>query len=284
MGNDEIAAKAKDMFDDIMTIDSHFENAGYKGDAVILGIKELAEFIRFYQPAEPFKPIMSQDEDEWKLTDGISIGYGNTPQAAKAAYDEDKAFKAGLYKVAKIPEIEVVCVPTLNQQRILEIANTHSNFLYEGNHVFSDRRLKDFCEDVVKEYRTELTQPKADVEGLKHEMTKHLIDRLDVHAKIEADHIRQTIDHLAAQGVIGVPDKSERQILCEALDRIGWNEIYAFRDELRKGQSIYEDAGGYFKRAIARLFGIVPRDEVVSYRQAAQKLIDELQAAPKKED
>lgn len=51
MGDDEIATKAKGMFNDMMTIESHFENVGYRGDTVILGIKELAEFIRFYQPA-----------------------------------------------------------------------------------------------------------------------------------------------------------------------------------------------------------------------------------------
>ena len=51
MGDDEIATKAKGMFNDMMTIERHFENAGYRGDTVILGIKELAEFIRFYQPA-----------------------------------------------------------------------------------------------------------------------------------------------------------------------------------------------------------------------------------------
>lgn len=88
-------------------------------------------------------------------------------------------------------------------------------------------------------------------------------------------------DYPAARG-FGVP-KSERQILCEALERIGWNEIKAFKDELRKGQSIYEDAGGYFKRSISRLFGIAPREEAVTYKQAAQKIIDELTAAPKKE-
>jgi len=66
---------------------------------------------------------------------------------------------------------------------------------------------------------------------------------------------------------------SERAILVNALDNMGWDEIHAFQDELRKGQSVYEDAGGYFKRAIGRLFGVAPRDEVVTYRQATQALI-----------
>ena len=73
---------------------------------------------------------------------------------------------------------------------------------------------------------------------------------------------------------------SEREVLCRALDKMGWDEIRAFQEELNKGQSIYEDAGGYFMRAIKRLFGIVPREEVVTYQQAAQKLIDEATAAP----
>lgn len=51
MGDDEIETKSRDMFNDMMTIEGHFENVGYRGDTVILGIKELAEFIRFYQPA-----------------------------------------------------------------------------------------------------------------------------------------------------------------------------------------------------------------------------------------
>lgn len=58
MGDDEIATKSRDMFKDMMTIERHFENVGYKGDTVILGINELAEFIRFYEPAEPqWQPI-----------------------------------------------------------------------------------------------------------------------------------------------------------------------------------------------------------------------------------
>jgi len=81
--------------------------------------------------------------------------------------------------------------------------------------------------------------------------------------------------HLADLRREEVEDMSERAILCRALDKMGWPEIHAFQDEFKKGQSIYEDAGGYFMRGIKRLFGIAPRDEVVTYQQAAQALIDQ---------
>jgi hypothetical protein len=70
------------------------------------------------------------------------------------------------------------------------------------------------------------------------------------------------------------PD-AERVALERALDRMGWPEIDAFRDELRKGQDVYEDAGGYFMRAIKALFGIKPRDPMLTYQEAARALIEE---------
>jgi hypothetical protein len=70
------------------------------------------------------------------------------------------------------------------------------------------------------------------------------------------------------------PDE-ERVALERALDRMGWPEIDAFRDELRKGQDVYEDAGGYFMRAIKALFGIKPRDPMLTYQEAARALIEE---------
>jgi len=134
--------------------------------------------------------------------------------------------------------------------------------------------VQDNLLDFVEENRAALANP-VDVDGLKKVFDDY---------KRENHSSGYTFDdfcnHLAAQGLVGGA-KSERQVLCEALGRIGWDEIKAFKDELRKGQSVYEDAGGYFNRAISRLFGIAPRNEVVTYRQAAQKLIDELTAAPK---
>lgn len=59
-----------------------------------------------------------------------------------------------------------------------------------------------------------------------------------------------------------------------AVDRMGWPEINAFREELRKGQDYREDAGGYMMRAIRRLFGLPPPlTEVETYQQAARAMI-----------
>lgn len=55
-------------------------------------------------------------------------------------------------------------------------------------------------------------------------------------------------------------------------DQLGWDDINRFNAELHKGQSVYEDAGGYFIRAIAALFGKKP-DPVVSYQEAARALL-----------
>lgn len=55
------------------------------------------------------------------------------------------------------------------------------------------------------------------------------------------------------------------------VERMGWPEIRAFNEELRKGQSIFEDAGGYMLRAIRRLFGLSEQtEEVVTYQRAAR--------------
>lgn len=66
----------------------------------------------------------------------------------------------------------------------------------------------------------------------------------------------------------------EREILEAAIDRMGWPEIHAFQEELRRGQDIREDAGGFMMRAIRRLFGLPsPHSEVVTYQQAARAMI-----------
>jgi hypothetical protein len=66
----------------------------------------------------------------------------------------------------------------------------------------------------------------------------------------------------------------EREILERAIDRMGWPEIRAFQAEMSKGQSIYEDAGGYFMRGLRRLFGLPQADEeVVTYQQAARAMV-----------
>lgn len=59
-------------------------------------------------------------------------------------------------------------------------------------------------------------------------------------------------------------------------ERLGWSEINAFNAELHKGQSVFEDAGGYFIRCILALFGIKkPAAKIVSYQDAARSLLAE---------
>ena len=49
--------------------------------------------------------------------------------------------------------------------------------------------------------------------------------------------------------------------------------IFAFQDTLQRGQDAYEDAGGFFLRAFRRLFGLPPRDPVLTYLEAARAAI-----------
>jgi len=67
---------------------------------------------------------------------------------------------------------------------------------------------------------------------------------------------------------------SEKQILEAAIDRMGWPEIHAFQDELRKGQDMREDAGGFMIRAIKALFGIRRDDPIVTYQDAARAMVE----------
>jgi len=61
---------------------------------------------------------------------------------------------------------------------------------------------------------------------------------------------------------------------CERrIDKMGWPEIHAFYGELYKGQDIYEDAGGFFLRALRRLFGLKKRETVTTYKEAAQAML-----------
>lgn len=75
----------------------------------------------------------------------------------------------------------------------------------------------------------------------------------------------------------------ERELLESAVDRMGWPEIHAFQAEMRKGQSIYEDAGGYFMRGLRRLFGLPQIDEeIITYRRAAMAMVEEAARATSK--
>lgn len=67
---------------------------------------------------------------------------------------------------------------------------------------------------------------------------------------------------------------SQAEALEDAVDRMGWPEIHAFQDELRKGQDYREDAGGFMMRAIRRLFGLPsPGSEVETYQDAARAMV-----------
>ena len=97
----------------------------------------------------------------------------------------------------------------LKLERILEIANTHSNFLYEGSHVFSDRRLKLFCADVINEYKAALAKTVDVAEELRvivSEIQQYTNSFYDIGIGDEINDIVERLDHLAAQGLVGVPE------------------------------------------------------------------------------
>lgn len=59
-----------------------------------------------------------------------------------------------------------------------------------------------------------------------------------------------------------------------AIERMGWPEINAFHQEPARGQDTREDGGGYWCRAIRRLFGLPSTlDTVETYQAAAQAMI-----------
>lgn len=58
------------------------------------------------------------------------------------------------------------------------------------------------------------------------------------------------------------------------IEDIGWPEIHAFQEELRKGQGVREDGGGFFARCIMSLFGR-KSDPVETYQKAAERLLRE---------
>lgn len=59
-----------------------------------------------------------------------------------------------------------------------------------------------------------------------------------------------------------------------AIDRMGWPEINAFQTELKRGQDIREDAGGFWKRCLRTLFmAPAPPTEIETYQSAARKMV-----------
>ena len=77
----------------------------------------------------------------------------------------------------------------------------------------------------------------------------------------------------AAVQIAEAIEQAEREACERAIDRMGWDEIGAYNREMRKGQSVFEDAGGYLMRGLACLFGVKPKDEVVSYQDAARAML-----------
>lgn len=80
------------------------------------------------------------------------------------------------------------------------------------------------------------------------------------------------IDRVAARTGFA---KSSIQIMLDSfVEELSWDELHLYFAELRKGQSIREDAGGYFIRCIKRLFGYpVADEEIITYQKALSALI-----------
>ena len=69
-------------------------------------------------------------------------------------------------------------------------------------------------------------------------------------------------------------ERSEKEILEAAIDRMGWPEIREFQKELERGQGIREDAGGFMLRAIKALFGIQPSEGIETYQEACRRMVE----------
>jgi hypothetical protein len=65
----------------------------------------------------------------------------------------------------------------------------------------------------------------------------------------------------------------KEQILEDAIDSMGWEEINAFHEEISKGQSVREDGGGYWLRCIKRLFGLPSKGTIETYQFAVRKML-----------
>lgn len=101
---------------------------------------------------------------------------------------------------------------------------------------------------------------------------RYFDDEAQVYAEAEALGIDYQALFVRDGTVITV---DERECLELAIDRMGWPEIRAFQEELRRGQDVFEDAGGFWKRAIRRLFGLPsPYSEVTTYQQAARAMVE----------
>ena len=75
----------------------------------------------------------------------------------------------------------------------------------------------------------------------------------------------------------GVTPEQAEEVLETIVANLGWPEIHAMQAELRRGQDIYEDAGGFFIRAYRMLFGLPRIDwEIQNYQQAVRTLLKDV--------
>ena len=73
----------------------------------------------------------------------------------------------------------------------------------------------------------------------------------------------------------GVTVEQAECVLETVVANLGWPEIHAMQEELKRGQDIYEDEGGFFIRAYRRLFGLSKAAiTVTNYRAAVAAMLD----------
>ena len=73
----------------------------------------------------------------------------------------------------------------------------------------------------------------------------------------------------------GVTVEQAEHVLETVVANLGWPEIHAMQEELKRGQDVYEDAGGFFMRAYRRLFGLSrAATTVTNYRDAVAAMLD----------
>ncbi len=115
--------------------------------------------------------------------------------------------------------------------------------------------------------------PSGIVRGALRRAARSDLELLSVH---DADALRSLA--LRAEQLLCCRRSTALATLEDAVDSMGWPEINAFNAELARGQAVLEDAGGYWLRAIRRLFGLSSgRDVVTTYRDAARALVREAQ-------
>jgi len=88
-------------------------------------------------------------------------------------------------------------------------------------------------------------------------------------SEVEAAHAA-----LRDRARIGAVSDAELSAMERAIERLGWPEINAFHQERARGQDVREDGGGYWCRAIRRLFGLPSTlDTVETYQDAARAMV-----------